>query len=500
MKNKRLHVNIFVSLLSQLLTMLCGFLLPRFMLVAYGSDVNGLITSISQFLGFISFLQFGLGAVVQSTLYKPLAEKDWNKVSEVYVSAQRFFRKIAVIFVGYVLILFVVYPRINASAFDSWFIVLLISILSINLFAQYYFGIVNQLLLTADQKAYIPLGLDVITVLLNTLTSIVLIHYGMPVQGVKLVSALIFLLRPLVLAIYVKKMYMINRRVKYFDEPIKQKWNGFAQHLSSTIMDNTDVMVLTFFSTMGNVSIYHVYNMIAFGIRQFIISASVGIQSFFGNLLANESPDEVRGEFEFTEAILHYVITLLFVLTAILIVPFVRVYTLGITDADYNVPLFAFILVLAQCFYCYKSIYYIIIKAAGHYKQTQCSAIIEMVINLGVSVLCVVHWGLIGVAIGTFIANVYRTGYFAKYLSGSIIKIRLRDTVIRFLTDIMVLFITFLATSFIKLEEVSYWGWVMMAVKVIPCCILISIVINMLVSWLFYPKILFRIKKKICRN
>ena len=57
------------SLTFQVLTILCGFVLPRMILGSFGSEVNGLVNSITQFLTIISFLEVGVGAVVQSALY-----------------------------------------------------------------------------------------------------------------------------------------------------------------------------------------------------------------------------------------------------------------------------------------------------------------------------------------------------------------------------------------------------------------------------------------------
>ena len=77
--------NTFASLLSQITALVCGFILPRLFLEYYGSSVNGLINSITQFLGVISFLELGVGAVVQSSLYKPLAAQDNNQISRIEV-------------------------------------------------------------------------------------------------------------------------------------------------------------------------------------------------------------------------------------------------------------------------------------------------------------------------------------------------------------------------------------------------------------------------------
>ena len=58
----------------------------------FGSEVNGLVNSIAQFLGVISFLELGVGAVVQFALYKPLAEKNQEDVSKIISSANKGFR------------------------------------------------------------------------------------------------------------------------------------------------------------------------------------------------------------------------------------------------------------------------------------------------------------------------------------------------------------------------------------------------------------------------
>ena len=42
--------------------------------VAYGSDVNGLVSSITQFLGYIALVEGGVGGVIRAALYKPLAK------------------------------------------------------------------------------------------------------------------------------------------------------------------------------------------------------------------------------------------------------------------------------------------------------------------------------------------------------------------------------------------------------------------------------------------
>ena len=90
MRKIYLRRNTFMSIVFEILTIICGFILPRYILLYFGSDTNGLVSSISQFLGFISLCELGMGAVVPASLYKPLAENNQNKISSIVVSAQRF--------------------------------------------------------------------------------------------------------------------------------------------------------------------------------------------------------------------------------------------------------------------------------------------------------------------------------------------------------------------------------------------------------------------------
>lgn len=140
---KNLLMTTGMSLVVQLLAGISGLILPVYIMKTFGSSVNGLVTSITQFLAVITFLDLGVGAVVQSSLYKPLAEKDKNQLSMIVLSAERFYRRIAILFLIYVACLTVVYPFIHIKTYSWIFTASLMLILAIGNFAQYYFGITS---------------------------------------------------------------------------------------------------------------------------------------------------------------------------------------------------------------------------------------------------------------------------------------------------------------------------------------------------------------------
>ena len=481
MRKKLLAKNTVASLLSQITALVCGFILPRLFLEYFGSEVNGLVNSITQFLGVISFLELGVGAVVQSSLYKPLAEGDKQQVSRVMVSADRFFRRLAQILLGYVLLLVTVYPLIANQSFGYLYTATLIAAISISSFSQYYFGIVNSLLLNADQRGYIQYNALTITVVLNTVVCVFMIKLGGSVQLVKLTTSLIYLARPLALRIYVNRRYQIDWKIQYDGEPIQQKWNGVAQHIAAVVLDGTDTIVLTLLSTLSNVSIYSVYFMVIKGVKTLFLSMTNGIQSLLGELWARQELEELRKTFGWTEWCIHTGTTFVFSCTAALIVPFVRVYTAGINDANYIQPAFAILLTLANAMHCLRLPYNIMVLAAGHYKQTQKNYIVAATINIVLSVLTVKAWGLIGVAIGTFAAMAYQTVWLAIYDSKHFVSWPMKSVIKQFAVDGITAVFIVVISGILTMHSVTYLSWIMLAIVTALLAVIITAFLNFIV-------------------
>ena len=139
--DKITRINMIFSIVLQIVTIISGFIIPRQILLAFGSEVNGLVNSITQFLNYISLIEGGLGSVIMTALYQPLNQKKFEQVSSIIVTSNNFFRKIAKIFIGYLLLVAVFYPLIVKTSFSYGFIFSLTMILGIGLFIQYYFAI-----------------------------------------------------------------------------------------------------------------------------------------------------------------------------------------------------------------------------------------------------------------------------------------------------------------------------------------------------------------------
>lgn len=498
-RKEKLILNSFTSILYRVVCIAIGLVLPRMYLVYFGSTVNGLVNSIARFLGFISLAECGVGAVVQSSFYKPLAENNSAQISRVFLSSENFFRKIAYFLVVYTAVLVAVYPFIVSNDFGWVYTAGLIIAMVISTFAQYYFGITYRLLLNSDQLSFVHYAVSITTLIVNAVGSIVMMKAGFSIHAVKLFSSVIHLLEPFVLRWYVKKHYSIDRKVIITEEPIKQKWNGLSQHIATVVLDNTDTVVLTLFSSLENVSIYSVYFMVANGIKDLAHSATSGVQALLGNLLACNETKRLNKVYSSIEWLIHTGTTLLFTITGILIVPFVFVYTRDITDANYIMPIFAVLLTIAEAARSVRLPYNLMVHAAGHFKQTQSSALIEAGINVVISVAAVFKFGLVGVAIGTLAAMVYRTCYLAWYLSKNILFRDVKYYIAHIAVDIICAAIMVMSTKFMIFNPENYTQWIVLACKVSAVCTLECIAINSAV-YMGQIKEVFRLLKSKSKN
>ena len=496
MRNKKLAWNTISGFLLQGTTVFCGFILPRAILNRFGSDVNGLINSIAQFLQMIAFLELGVGAVVQSALYKPLADRDVRKISEVLASGSSFFRKLAGILIVYVAVLVVVFPVLVDDRFGFVYDATLILAMSVSYFAQYYFGLLDGLLLKADQKAYIINVIDMVTLVINTIFCYCLLYLGFSIQTVKLTTAGIFLLRPVLVRLYIRRNYQIDRKCKYDKDPIGQKWNGVAQHVAAIVLDSTDMVVLSIFSDMYAVSVYSVYLIVVSGIKNLILSCLSGIGALFGELWARQEREELNRYFGFAEWLVHSLSLFMWCCTYKLIVPFVLIYTEHMTDVDYNVPVFAALICIAYGLYCLRLPFNSMILASGHYKNTQGIYLAGALTNLVLSILAVKRWGLIGVAVGTIAAMLYQLLHMGYYVLKHLKVHSFRRSLKQYVFDLFAIGLVLCATSVVSATDATWLGWILLSVKhalVIAVCI---VVMNLV----FYKKQSMGIVRKVFRK
>lgn len=422
MKKKTIK-NVIFSLMAQTVYIICGFILPRIYIKTYGSDTYGLMMSITQFLAYITLLESGVGLVSKSALYKALANKDRKQIGSIMHYTQNFFNKLSLVFIVYIISLCLIYPNLTAaSSFDTLFVISLIIIISISMFFEYFIGVSYKLYLQSDQKTYIVSYIQIISYILNTIIVIIMVKSNCDIRLVKLISSLTFVLRPLMQKIYISKK--LKEHFNDYDKNYKleEQINGLSQHIAGVVNSNIDTVLLTIFTPISNVSIYSIYNLVVGNIRTLINSFSYGTDAYFGTLYASKEKEKLRKYFSLYETLYIAVVTIIFGCCAILIVPFVKLYTQNINDANYIQIYFGFLIVLAGLCSMLKAPYNSLALDAGKFKETEKGGWLEVTINILVSIIMVKQFGLIGVMIGTLMSTIYRGLNFLFYTNKRILE------------------------------------------------------------------------------
>ena len=240
--------------------------------------------------------------------------------------------------------------------------------------------------------------------------------------------------------------------------------------------------------------------MVIVGVKNMIASMSKGFTSLMGDMLAKNEIGKLNSFFSYVEWFYHTGTVLLFGCTGILLVPFVKVYTNGVDDANYNQPLFCLLITLANAVHTLRSPYNMAIQAAGHYKQTQNSYIFATILNIVISIATVKLWGLIGVSIGTLVAMTYQTIWMAWYNSKNIIKRSNGDFIKQCTVDVLTVLVGCVVTFKIPMLSVSYIAWTLQATEVFVCWLVIVVVINHFFYKDKLKSIIIRLKKRIDHN
>ena len=419
---KKATYNVIFLGLYQVTVFLCNLILPRFILVAYGSEYNGIVSSITQFLNFISILRLGVAGATRVELYKSLGHKDKEKTSSIIRATENFMRKIAIVFIVYLIILAVIYPNLIESKYGFGEVGSLVFIIGLGTLAQYFFGITYSTLLQADQRLYIYNIIQIAATISNTLLAVIFIKAGFSIHIVKLGSSLIFTISPIILNIYVTKRYSLNKYAIPDNIALKKRGDVVAHSVANIVHENTDIVVLTLLTNVKIVSVYTVYNLVMNGLKQLMTIFTSGLESAFGDMWVKNEENKIYKNLELYEFLIYSFAAIVFPCAANLIIPFVQIYTHGITDINYVVPAYAFLAVLAQTFYCIRMPYLTLVQAAGCYKETKNGAFAEATLNIVLSLVLTIKFGLIGVVIGTLTANIFRTIQYAIFLSTQLLS------------------------------------------------------------------------------
>ncbi|MBR4131686.1 MAG: sugar isomerase [Oscillospiraceae bacterium] len=482
---KKSAFNIIFGIGSQIVIAVIGIILPRMFIVSYGSEVNGFLSSINQVLTYVVLLELGIGTASLQALYKPVAAKDHDKISGVLSATSRFYTRTAILYVLCVVILAAVFPFVVHSNIPIWEQIAVILIVGGSGSIGYFLHAKYRILLNADGKQYIYTNAYTIIKIANSILKIVLILLGQNIVFIQLGHMLLNLVLALYITRYTKKHYpWLNLHAKPDKAAISQKNNVVVHEISQMVFNHTDVLLLTLFTDFTVVSIYTTYMMVVDIISTLINNINNGFVFRLGQLY-NVDKERYKQVFDTYETGYMLISVSLYCVTYLFLAPFIKLYVGDVKDANYVDAWLPILFVAIKMLVSGRALSGLTISFAQHFKLTQGRSILEMIINLAVSIVGVFFYGIYGVLFGTIAALLYRANDMILYSNRRILKQSPARTYLRWAVNIGSFAIAALVfPRILPLEASSYFGLVWKAaVYTVAVFALFT-----LTNWIFLPR------------
>ena len=470
MKSKGIK-NVVFGLMNQLVTIIFGLILPRMFIVTYGSEVNGLLSSVNQIYVYVALLESGIGTASLQALYKTIAEHDKDETNRVLAATNKFYRKTGVYYFIAVVVISFLYPLIVKSQIPFWTVVLVIFFNGMGGVVNYFFQGKFRILLRAEGKNYLLSNLSTTIYILTNVLKVIFIQLGANIVVIQFSYFILSIIQMLFIMLYIKKHYRwINLNVQPNEKAIASKNSVMIHQIASLVFGNTDVLILTVLSGLKTVSVYSLYNSFFNMLKSVLYSFLDGIQFALGQTF-NSDFNKFKVMQEQFEAIYMTLTFWLYSLLYVFILPFISEYTRGISDISYVDSLLPFLFTLVFLLQGARGPMQLVIEYAGHFKDTRGQAICEMIINLSVSIVAVIRFGYYGVLIGTIIALLYRANAIIIYVNKVILLRSPWVTYKRWLWNMLIFLLIFLGNMKFPIHST---GYIRIIFEMIPRGILVT--------------------------
>ena len=446
MKNsQKIKYNLIVGMGSQLVTILLGIVIPRLTLVNYGSEVNGLLNSITQIYSYLGLLEAGIGTATVQALYRTVGSGDRTRTNAILAATNRYYNRTGVLYTLAVLAFSLIYPFVVPSDIPPVTVVLVILLNGAGSVIGFFVQRKYLLLLQAEGKNYIESTLSMILNVLRNVSKIVLMALGMDVILVQAVAMLLSFVQMVYISRYIRKHYAwIDLTVEPDYGSISQSKNVLVHQLSSLIF-----------------SVYSLYTLL-FSMISNVLSTFSGSIVFSLGQTYHEDRKRFLRMYDVYELLYMVVVFALYAVANYFILPFVALYTAGVTDVNYLDPLLPVLMISTYLLSCARIPSAQAITIAGHFQKTQNRSLMESAINIVVSLLAVQRWGIYGVLFGTIAALLYRANDMILYTSREILGRSAWTTYKRWFVNLAV-FLAWSGISRMLVLELDSYGVIFLA-------------------------------------
>lgn len=425
----QLKRNAAVGFISQIIILIIGFIVPRIILVNYGSDTNGMTGTISQIFTYVALLQLGISSSARNVLYKYMKEMDEEGVSYWVSVSQNYYRRIAYAYAFIVILLAFILPIILNTDVGYWTVYAYTLFEGVSGALSFYYVNTAQIFLDVAGDQYVNAAITSGYKLICYLVKIILAIMGVNVAFIQVGYLVAMFVQIAVYHCYMNKKYpWVKYKETSRSEKLPDKNAYILSELSWVIFSSTDMIIISVFLSTSESSVYAIYNMVFMALSGLLAAIWDAVRfklglSYVGDIEQYKRIHDAYNSFFIGS------ITLLMCVCYILIIPFVNLYTSGVNDINYNLrwlPLFlSFLQILSWTRYVSGNLSGI----AGYAQKVSYVSLVEAFINIFLSLVFVRLWGITGVVLASVMALPIRTIYVNWLCEKKILQRSARKTI-----------------------------------------------------------------------
>lgn len=401
--------NLIVNFIYEVLVFGFGIIFPRYIILIYGSEINGLTSTITRILSLINLIQAGAVGAAIFQMYKPVAENDYDTQSAIIYSSRKYYNRVTVIYLSIATVASVfygLYLRNEKLAFIGIF--LSFFILSINGAGTLLFRSICDIYLSPVQKKYyLIIGMIAEQIVRYAFLSVVLIlklHYifiYLSYVAGGIVAIIINLY-------YFKKLSKdkIDNNPRNKNYIIPDKKYLMLQSVGGEAITAAPTIIITTFIGLIQASVFSVYAMIYTSAKTLLSSIQLSLSPIFGNLVKTSTEKHIYKIYDLIELMTILMGTILTAGSGFLLGPFIKLYTVGVNDANYYSALLIIFVTIYSAIFTFKTSYGYVCTVYGLFRQTCFITVIFAIIGILISGICTIIFGMPYVMAGLFMSEI----------------------------------------------------------------------------------------------
>lgn len=398
-RNRNSILNAVSAMALTLVNGLLGIIVTKLVIHEYGSDFNGLNSTANQLVNVLLIVEGGFTLASNVALFAPLTHEEYGKVNKLLSKTRHKFRRIGILFGFMGIIASLIFALFANSTLKFelifWVIIMAVIPAAFNL----YYATTYRVLLQAQQKEYVINLFTMVTIGMGHIGNIVLVMTHGTVWLVRIITMVTALLNSFLIAWYVKRNNsFLSLDSGKNDEVIKGTGDVMVQKVTGVIYLSAPIIFLSILPAGGTIlaSVYSVYNNVFNMIKNLLRSVIDAPRLGIGQMLSETDRKSVWDVFAEYEYIVFVVTFIICSATYILIMPFVSIYTNGISDANYYDEKIATLMTFITIFEIIHIPSGHLINMSGEFKTSKNIQIISLIVLIPCMFVLGKLWGVHG--------------------------------------------------------------------------------------------------------